>query len=100
MLQVGDLVVATPHLWRYLAMSLGAFPDDAAAVRPFATGGDAARQRLKAFIVPAPGVAVEGLESRMGTHAAEQLSSPERPAAHTFGPELPLNAMGKLTDWT
>jgi 4-coumarate--CoA ligase len=71
----------------------------AAAVRPFAAGGDAARQRLKAFVVPTAGVDSGALEVRLRAFALEKLSAVERPAAYTFGAALPVNAMGKATDW-
>ncbi|MGL4239969.1 MAG: 4-coumarate--CoA ligase [Beijerinckiaceae bacterium] len=71
----------------------------AAAVRTFAAGGDAARQRLKAFIVPAPGADTVALEDAIRDHAATRLSAVERPAAYAFGDALPVNAMGKLADW-
>jgi 4-coumarate--CoA ligase len=71
-----------------------------AAVRAFAVDGDAARQRLKAFVVPdAAGADAAELEEALRRHAAEKLSGVERPAAYAFGPELPRNAMGKLADW-
>jgi long-chain acyl-CoA synthetase len=71
------------------------------AVRDFAVDGDAARRRLKAFVAPADAAAdVAELEARMRAFAAENLTPPERPAAYAFGPALPVNAMGKPTDWS
>jgi long-chain acyl-CoA synthetase len=71
-----------------------------AAVRAFAVDGDAARQRLKAFVVPAAaGADAVALEAALRRHAGEALTAVERPAAYAFGPDLPRNAMGKLADW-
>jgi long-chain acyl-CoA synthetase len=75
-----------------------------AAVRDFAVDGDAARRRLKAFVVPADhnadhNVDLLALEAALRAFATEKLTAPERPAAYAFGETLPLNAMGKLTDW-
>jgi 4-coumarate--CoA ligase len=71
----------------------------AAAVRAFAVGGDAARQRLKTFIVPAAGVDAAALEASIRAALASELSDVERPAAYRFGPELPVSAIGKAIDW-
>ncbi len=71
-----------------------------AAVRAFAVGGDAARQRLKTFVVPKdPSADLAGLEAELRAFAAERLGAVERPTAYTFGSALPVNAMGKLQDW-
>ncbi|WP_152594608.1 AMP-binding protein [Massilia sp. BSC265] len=62
-------------------------------------------QRLKAFVVPRAGVPLEGsqeaarLRAELGAWIAERLSAPERPAAYSFGPALPRQASGKLSDW-
>ncbi len=69
------------------------------AVRAFAASGDAARQRLKVFVVPKAGVDAAELEAALRRHAVEALSSVERPASYTFGAALPVNAIGKLADW-
>lgn len=62
-------------------------------------------QRLKAFVVPRAGVPPEGsreasaLRAELAAWIAERLSTPERPAAYSFGPALPRQASGKLSDW-
>jgi long-chain acyl-CoA synthetase len=57
-------------------------------------------ERLKAFIVPAPDAPSEAtLTAALRQLATRTLSPPERPAAYRFGPALPRNPMGKLTDW-
>lgn len=62
-------------------------------------------RRLKAFVVPRAGVPEEGsqeaaaLRTELGAWIAERLSVPERPAAYSFGPALPRQASGKLSDW-
>jgi long-chain acyl-CoA synthetase len=72
-----------------------------AAVRAFSVGGDAARQRLKAFIVPTDAaVDPASAEAALRAFAAENLEGVERPAAYAFGSALPRNAMGKLQDWS
>jgi len=55
--------------------------------------------RLKAFLVPAPGVAGEALLRRVEAACRRELSAAERPARLAWGPALPRNAMGKLADW-
>jgi 4-coumarate--CoA ligase (photoactive yellow protein activation family) len=56
--------------------------------------------RLKAFIVPAEGVAVDALRAELQAWIPQNLPvAAERPAALAFGPALPLNAMGKAADW-
>ncbi|MGL4637367.1 MAG: 4-coumarate--CoA ligase [Beijerinckiaceae bacterium] len=72
-----------------------------AAVRAFAVGGDAARQRLKAFVVlKDQTMDVAAAEKTLRQHAATLLSDVACPTAYRFGAALPVNAMGKLTDWT
>lgn len=61
--------------------------------------GDGAGARLKAFVVPAADAAPDALAQALEAHCAATLSAPERPARFAFGPALPLNAMGKPTDW-
>lgn len=56
-------------------------------------------ERLRAFIVPASGVEVTSLESRIQAHVMANLAAPARPASYAFGAELPRNAMGKIADW-
>ncbi len=71
----------------------------AAAVRAFAAGGDLARQRLKAFVVPNAGVEAGALEILLRREVSRTLAAVERPASYTFGSALPLNEIGKLADW-
>jgi 4-coumarate--CoA ligase (photoactive yellow protein activation family) len=68
-----------------------------AAVRPMALGEG---NRLKAFIVPAPG-APDGAELRERIEAwiEDVLDVAERPRALNFGPALPVDGLGKLADW-
>ncbi|MGI4717454.1 MAG: AMP-binding protein [Janthinobacterium lividum] len=57
--------------------------------------------RLKAFIVPRPGV--DGGPDFVGTLRGwtdARLATPERPKAFTIGSALPRNAMGKAADWS
>ncbi|MBC7941016.1 MAG: 4-coumarate--CoA ligase [Chitinophagaceae bacterium] len=56
-------------------------------------------QRLKAFIVPAPGVDPDALRHEVWAWSEARLSAPARPKAYTVGRQLPCNAMGKLADW-
>ncbi|MEM1065507.1 MAG: 4-coumarate--CoA ligase [Pseudomonadota bacterium] len=63
-----------------------------AAVRPGAS-------RLKAFVVPASTGDINELEERLRAHASRALEAAARPMHFTFGPALPRNTMGKLTDW-
>ena len=64
-----------------------------AAVRP-------ASERLKAFIVPSDRHADPDELSRALVDEMRQALEPAaRPTSYTFGPDLPRNAMGKLTDW-
>lgn len=72
-----------------------------AAVRLFAVGGDEARARLKAFVVPreqASGLD-PAFEQAIRREIASSLGELERPVAYRFGAALPRSAMGKLTDW-
>jgi len=61
--------------------------------------------RLKAFVVPREGNALESsaqaaaLRAELGAWMAERLPAPERPTAYTFGPALPRQASGKASDW-
>ena len=56
--------------------------------------------RLKAFVVPKPGVldAAE-LQQQLRAWADAALTAPERPKAIRLGPALPRTAAGKLADW-
>ncbi len=55
--------------------------------------------RLKAFIVPEPGVDADQLRDALNEWADQALTSAERPKAFTFGADLPRAMMGKATDW-
>ena len=55
--------------------------------------------RLKAFVVPAPGVDAETLHRELWSWSEGRLDAPSRPKAYTLGECLPRNAMGKLADW-
>lgn len=58
-------------------------------------------RRLKAFVVPRGGVPQDtaALRAALSAWSGERLSTPERPAAISFGAALPRQAGGKLTDW-
>lgn len=68
---------------------------DAAVRRMAPHEGD----RLKAFIVPAPGADPAALQAALWDWTAARLSPPETPKAFTLGEQLPVNAMGKPADW-
>lgn len=73
----------------------------ACAVRPTAPGGDVSRTRLAAFVVPTdPAADHDALAEVLTAFSAQNMRDVERPVRFDFGPELPRNAMGKLTDWT
>ena len=60
--------------------------------------GEQATARLKAFIVPAdPGAAPTPAE--LAAWLAVRVRPAAVPQRFTFGPELPRNAQGKVTDW-
>lgn len=59
----------------------------------------AASGRLKAFIVPAPGVGGAVLRPQLQAVARAHLPVPARPASWTFGTALPLTPAGKPGDW-
>jgi len=58
-------------------------------------------RRLKAFIVARAGQGSEraAMAQALAAWAGERLSTPERPAAWTFGERLPRQASGKPADW-
>ncbi len=56
--------------------------------------------RLKAFVVPAPGIDAMALRSDLWVWTESRLTAPERPKAFTVGHQLPRNDMGKLSDWS
>ena len=55
-------------------------------------------ERLKAFVVPAPGTDPGRLDAAI-RRALTVLPSPARPDRITFGAAVPRTAMGKLSDW-
>jgi acyl-coenzyme A synthetase/AMP-(fatty) acid ligase len=56
--------------------------------------------RLKAFVVPKPGVVdAAELQQQLRAWADAALTPPERPKAIRLGPALPRTAAGKLADW-
>lgn len=55
-------------------------------------------KRLKAFIVLNPGYSEQSV-SEIRTHLSQYLSSHELPRSFTFGESLPVNEMGKSSDW-
>lgn len=82
----------------YVAEVLAMHPQvRACAVRPMRA--DEGR-RLKAFVVPGvPGQDIPQLRSVLIDWVGERLSPAECPAAYSFGPALPRQPNGKLTDW-
>ena len=59
-------------------------------------------QRLKAFVVARadlPAADMASLRAGLTGWIAQRLSTPECPAAYSFGPALPRQANGKLCDW-
>jgi 4-coumarate--CoA ligase len=55
--------------------------------------------RLKAFLVPTPGVDPAALVAALDAWCAARLPAPERPVRFAVGPALPRDAMGKAADW-
>jgi 4-coumarate--CoA ligase len=57
--------------------------------------------RLKAFVIARGGVPADSaaLRAELSAWIAARLSTPECPAAYSFGPALPRQASGKPTDW-
>ncbi|MGL5139601.1 MAG: AMP-binding enzyme, partial [Beijerinckiaceae bacterium] len=95
--QVGGINVFPDRVRRRIEACEGVA---AAVVRAFAVGGDAARQRLKAFVVPGDRTAdTAALEAAIRASLGGELAEVERPAAYRFGPALPVNAIGKAMDW-
>lgn len=91
-IQIGGNTVQ-PMAIRDWLIALDAVSD--AVVRPEGSG---AAMRLKAFVVPSR-QSIDDLEAALHALAAEQLSPAERPVSYAFGSELPVNGMGKPTDW-
>ncbi|MGL4488291.1 MAG: 4-coumarate--CoA ligase [Rhizobiaceae bacterium] len=71
----------------------------ACKIRPFSPSGDPANQRLKAFVVAAPGANVIDLEQSLRKFATDKLATAERPVSYTFGSSLPVTDTGKSMDW-
>ena len=57
------------------------------------------KERLRAFVVPKPGVDAAMLERDLQAHILARLDAPARPASITFGSQIPVSEMGKLADW-
>lgn len=55
--------------------------------------------RLKAFVVARAGADLDALHAALPAWLAERLSTPERPAAYTYGDAVPRQRTGKLADW-
>ncbi|WP_131113868.1 AMP-binding protein [Lichenihabitans psoromatis] len=55
--------------------------------------------RLKAFVVPQPGVDVARLEADLLDWTRRNLTAAERPTMVTFGDNLPRSDLGKNADW-
>jgi 4-coumarate--CoA ligase (photoactive yellow protein activation family) len=94
--QVGGTNVFPSYVAEVLAMHPGV---KEAAVRPMRPDEGS---RLKAFVVPAAASGEAGLESLRSEllgWCAARLSTPERPAAISFGARLPRQASGKPADW-
>ncbi|MCW1917410.1 4-coumarate--CoA ligase [Rhodobacter sp. KR11] len=86
--QIGGVNVSPAHVQSLLAALPGVAE---VAVR---LGQD----RLKAFVVPAPDATEADLTAGIAALCLG-LPAPARPAALRFGPRLPRNPMGKLSDW-
>lgn len=88
--QVGGINVSPDHV----ARRLSAHPDVLECrVRP------TQNERLKAFVVPVPGAAINRLPDAVIRWAREHLSAPERPVSVRVGDRLPVTPMGKAADW-
>lgn len=90
--QVGGVNVSPAHV-RAIALSVDGVVD--AAIR-------LDRDRLKAFIVVENTLRSdhEDMETQLRDTFAARLAAPARPQSIRFGPEMPRNAMGKLSDWS
>ncbi|KQQ86371.1 AMP-binding protein [Massilia sp. Leaf139] len=91
--QVGGVNVHPAYVAEVLAMHPGVRE---CVVRPMRLDEGT---RLKAFVVPAEGVAPAALRAALDGWIAERLAPPERPAAYSFGPTLPRQPGGKAADW-
>jgi long-chain acyl-CoA synthetase len=56
-------------------------------------------QRLKAFVVGRGGTDPAALRRKLKAWAGDRLSAAELPKSWTFGPALPVNSLGKASDW-
>lgn len=56
-------------------------------------------ERLKAFVVPDPGVEHAELRRTLVDFARSAFSEEERPGHYTFGEDVPRSPLGKPTDW-
>ncbi len=56
-------------------------------------------RRLKAYLVPEPGVEGDALAEAVAAWAAQHLSTAERPGSIAFGGEPPADSPGKGFDW-
>lgn len=94
--QVGGVNVFPSYVAEVLCMHPGVAQASVRLMRP-----DEGR-RLKAFVVPADSVGLancDALREDLLAWCAERLSTPERPAAVSFGERLPRQASGKPADW-
>lgn len=57
-------------------------------------------ERIKAFVVPCPGVDPLVLEDTLRSLMDAEHAPAARPVSYTFGASLPRNALGKVTDWS
>ena len=91
--QVGGTNVYPSYVAEVLALHPGVRECVVRPMRP-----DEGR-RLKAFVVPAAGLAAAALREELDAWIAQRLTPPERPAALSFGPALPRRPGGKPADW-
>lgn len=56
-------------------------------------------QRLKAFVVGRDGTDPAALRRELKAWAGDRLSAAELPRSWTLGPALPVNSLGKASDW-
>jgi long-chain acyl-CoA synthetase len=56
-------------------------------------------ERLKAFVVPQPGIDPADLLAALWPYIDERLAPAERPKSIVFGAQLPASALGKAADW-
>ena len=89
MIQIAGVNVSLTHVKEQI-LQLDGVAD--ANVRP-------GTNRLRAFIVPEPGVDAASLERDLQAHIVSRLDAPARPTSITFGSHIPVSEMGKLTDW-